>query len=247
MSVLGDLTKAVDNNFQVDTIYLDFRKAFDSVPHRRLLKEVNAYGISSPVLNWLGNFLNGRKQRVVIDGQRSEWNPDLSKIPQGSILGPILFIIFVNDIQDVVRCLFKMFADDCKIYNNILSATDQQQLQEDIDCLCQWIKDWLLKFNIKKCKFVSFGNEKFHNDYNMTDENRNVHKLVRDYSEKDLSVLFTNNLNFETHINDTVNKVNKIIGLISRKFTFMDKSFFLTLYRSLVHSLLDYGNLIYFP
>ncbi|WAR21886.1 hypothetical protein MAR_015860, partial [Mya arenaria] len=110
-----------------------------------------------------------------------------------------------------------------------------------------WSKDWLLKFNIKKCKIVSFGNEKFYNDYNMIDENGNVHKLVRDFSEKDLGVLFTNNLNFETHINNTVNKVNKIIGLIRRKFTFMDKSLFLTLYKSLVRSHLDYGNLIYFP
>ncbi|WAQ99940.1 hypothetical protein MAR_024313 [Mya arenaria] len=128
-----------------------------------------------------------------------------------------------------------------------LSEIFQKSLQEDIDRLCQWSKNWLLKFNIKKCKIVSFGNEKFYNDYNMIDENGNVHKLARDFSEKDLGVLFTNNLNFETHINNTVNKVNKIIGLIRRKFTFMDKSLFLTLYKSLVRSHLDYGNLIYFP
>ena len=247
LSVLEDWTEALDKDLQVDTIYLDFKKAFDSVPHRRLLKKLNGYGISGSILKWLKNFLNDRQQRVVIDGQKSDWQNVLSGIPQGSILGPVLFIIFVNDLPDVVGCLCKMFADDCKIYNSINSVIEQQRLQEDIDRLCEWSKDWLLKFNINKCKIVSYGKEKFHNDYHILDENGNTHDLTRDDVEKDLGVLFTNKLNFESHINNTVNKVNRIIGLIRRKFTYIDKSLFLTLYKSLIRSNLDYGNLVYFP
>ena len=247
LSVLEDWTETIDNSLQVDTVYLDFRKAFDSVPHRRLLKKVEAYGISGKILNWLRSFLDGRLQRVVVNGQKSDWNTVISGIPQGSILGPILFIIFVNDFSDVVGCTCKLFADDCKLYNEISSRAEQQQLQEDIDRLCQWSKDWLLKFNIKKCKIVSFGPEKFHADYQMMDDDGTIHQLAREDSEKDLGVLFTNNLNFEKHINNTVNKANTIIGLIKRNFTYMDKSLFLTLYKSLVRSHLDYGNLIYYP
>ena len=149
----------------------------------------------------------------------------------------------------VVGCLCKMFADDCKIYQGIESINEQQQLQADIDRLCKWSKDWLLNFNISKCKIVSFGNEKFNFNYNILDGDGHVHNLTRDDSEKDLGILFTNNLNFESHISSTVNKVNRIIGLIRRKFTHMDKSLFLTLYKenSLIRSHMDYGDLVYYP
>ena len=147
----------------------------------------------------------------------------------------------------VVGCLCKMFADDCKIYQGIESINEQQQLQADIDRLCKWSKDWLLNFNISKCKIVSFGNEKFNFNYNILDGDGHVHNLTRDDFEKDLGILFTNNLNFESHISSTVNKVNRIIGLIRRKFTHMDKSLFLTLYKALIRSHMDYGDLVYYP
>ncbi|WAR18395.1 hypothetical protein MAR_000233 [Mya arenaria] len=124
---------------------------------------------------------------------------------------------------------------------------DQQHLQEDIDNLCQWSKDWLLKFNVQKCKVVSFGRKRVDTDYHMTDRDGNIQQLKREDSEKDLGVLFTESLSFEKHISNTLNKANMIIGLIRRKFTHIDNTRFLTLYKSLVRSHLDYGNLIYFP
>ena len=151
LTVMEDWTEALDNNLQVDTVYLDFKKAFDSVPHKRLVKKLEKYGITGNLLKWLKNFLYERKQRVVINGKSSKWSDVLSRIPQGSILGPLLFIIYISDLPGVVGSVCKLFADDCKLYRNIESEADMMELQEDIERLCKWSRDWLLGFNIKKC------------------------------------------------------------------------------------------------
>lgn len=247
LTVLEDWTQYIDNDEQVDTLYFDFCKAFDSVPHKRLLHKVKGYGIKGKLFGWLEDFLRNRQQRVIVNGASSSWTDVLSGIPQGSILGPILFIIFVNDLPEVVGNVCKLFADDCKLYRNIRNPLDQQDLQDDIDRLCKWSEKWLLKFNATKCKSVSYGNARHENQYTLLDHNENRHNLTRDDSEKDLGIHFTRTLNFEDHINHTVNKVNKITGLIKRTFKYMDKNLFLTLYKSLIRSHLDYGSLVYYP
>ena len=244
---MNEWSEALDNNIQVGTVYLDFRKAFDSVPHRRLLKKLAGYGIKGILLEWLKNFLNGRKQRVVINGKASEWTNVLSGIPQGSILGPVLFIIFINDLPGVVGSVCKLFADDCKLYKNIESEADLKELQDDILRLCHWSKEWLLGFNFKKCKIVSYGNCQFEYEYYMTDNQNNQYKLSTEESERDLGILFKSNFKFDEHIDNTVNKVNRIIGLIKRKFNYIDSELFLTLYKALIRTHLDYGNLIFYP
>ena len=125
-----------------------FKKAFDSVPHKRLIKKLEGYEIKGILLKWFKNFLNGRQQRVVINGKASDWTNVLSGFPQGSILGPILFIIFINDLPGVAGNVCKLFADDCKLYKNIKSEVDLKELQEDIYRLCQWSKEWLLGFRL---------------------------------------------------------------------------------------------------
>ena len=107
---------------------------------KRLIKKLAGYGIDGTLLTWLKNFLNERKQRVVINGKASKWNDVLSGIPQGSILGPVLFILYINDLPGVVGSVCQLFADDCKLYRNIKSEADLRELQEDIDRLCQWSK-----------------------------------------------------------------------------------------------------------
>ena len=146
-----------------------------------------------------------------------------------------------------VGSVFRLFADDCKLYRNIKCDADLNELQDDIDRLCKWSKDWLLGFNIKKCKVVSYGKIHFEMESSLTDSNNKSHTLSTDDSECDLVILFKTNLKFDEHINKVVNKVNSIIGLIRRKFTHIDKSLFLTLYKLLVRSHLDYGNLIVYP
>ena len=196
---------------------------------------------------WLKNFLKQRQQRVVINGNLSKWTDVLSGIPQGSILGPILFILYINDLPGVMGSECKLFADDCKLYHNIASEADQKELQEDIEILCKWSKDWLLGFNIKMCKVVSFRNVQFDYEYGMTDTQNNLHVLSIEDSENDHGIIFKKNLKFDEHINNTVNKLNRIIGLIKTIFTYMDKDQFFTLYIILARSHLDNGNLVFYP
>ena len=119
-----------------------------------------------------------------------------------------------------------LFADDCKLYRNIESEADMMELQEDIERLCKWSRDWLSGFNIKKCKVISFGNIHFEIEYSLTDSENNSHTLSLEDSECDLGILFKKNLNFDEHIDKVVNKVNRISGLIRRKFTHIDKNIF---------------------
>ena len=100
-------------------IYLDFKKAFDKVPHERLLRKLHGYGIRGKVYSWIKEFLSNRRQRVVVNGQCSDWKNVTSGIPQGSVLGPILFVIFINDMPDAIACCMKLYADDAKVYNRV--------------------------------------------------------------------------------------------------------------------------------
>ena len=132
-------------------IIMDFAKAFDKVPNRRLLYKLDYYGIRGSTHKWITSWLSGRFQKVVLDGQASDPVPVLSGVPQGSVLGPVLFLIFINDLPENIRSSVRLFADDCVLYRNIESHTDCQILQDDLNSLAQWEADWQMKFNIAKC------------------------------------------------------------------------------------------------
>ena len=131
LSVLHTIGRNLDKNIQTDIIYLDFAKAFDTVDHNVLLSKLKAYGVSGQLLTWFANYLSGRLQRVVIDGATSQWAPVTSGVPQGSLLGPLLFIIFINDLPDVAigDVFTSLYADDTKVYRNINTI--------ETACLCR--------------------------------------------------------------------------------------------------------------
>ena len=124
LEVLDYWNKSVDEGKQVDTIYLDIRKAFDSFSHRRLVEKLEAYGIEGEVLEWVRDLLKGRRQRVMLNGKSSDWMDVSSGVPQGSMLGSVLFIIYINDMPDMLRKYCKMFADDAKLYSAIETTDD---------------------------------------------------------------------------------------------------------------------------
>ena len=146
---IDDFARALDNNNQVDVEILDMSKAFDKVPHERLALKLHHYGIRGSVLTWLQSFLRGRSQQVVLDGHYSTPCDVISGVPQGSVLGPTLFLIYINDIVDGIQSTIRLFADDCLIYRCISSPADQCILQEHLN-ICQhgrlhgrWISMWV--------------------------------------------------------------------------------------------------------
>lgn len=151
---MEDWSSYVEEDESWDTIYLDFAKAFDSVPHQRLLRKVSAYGIKGQLLSRIKDFLTERRQYVSVKGEVSSWKNVISGVPQGSVLGPILFIIYINDLPGVIRSTVKIFADDTKIYNK---DSTSDILQQDLDAFFVWSKLWQLCFNVDKCKTIDFG------------------------------------------------------------------------------------------
>ena len=150
--LVSNLDRALNRNHrQTDVIIMDFAKAFDKVPQWRLLYKLDYYVIRGSTHKWITSWLSGRLQKVVLDGQASDPVPVLSGVPQGSVLGPVLFLIFINDLPENIRSSVRLFADDCELYRNIESPMDTQILQDDLNSLAQWETDWQMKFNVAKC------------------------------------------------------------------------------------------------
>ena len=230
-------------------VYLDFSKAFDSVNHSKLIEKLGYAGIGGTLLAWFNNYLEGRLQRVVINGAHSDLLPVTSGVPQGSILGPLLFVIFINDMPSCVSPVTRiaLFADDAKLYRTISSTDDQVALQNDLNALNNWSKTWDIDFNAKKCVVLQVKTRKRHHvasvDYKLGD-----HNLLSVASQNDLGIIVTNNLNWKMHINQMICKANRILGLI--RHTCNDVKDPLTrkiLYLAHVRPILEYGSEIWNP
>ena len=166
LEVIHDWAAVIEDKKPVDVIYFDYKKAFDSVPFGRLLVKLYAYGIRGKLLQWIREFLVDRKQKVSANNNSSNFVPVTSGIPQGSVLRPILFLIYVNDLPEVVSSTVKLFVDDTELYRAIENEEDKIQLQEDLNNLQRWSEKWLLPFNVAKCKVLHLGP---HNkEYNYT-------------------------------------------------------------------------------
>ena len=151
---MEDFTEYIEKKVSFDVVYLNFRKSFDTVPHCRLLEKLKGYGIIGKALNWIQAFLSGRTQKVRINDATSSRADILSGIPQGSILGPILFTIFINDLPESVQSNCNFFADDTKLYDN---SANHAKLQSDLCSLQEWSNTWNLQFNVSKCNVMRYG------------------------------------------------------------------------------------------
>lgn len=246
--LLNYLNKCIDKIVEgnvVDSIYLDFAKAFDSVPHKRLLHKIASYGITGNILRWIEAFLTDRTQTVKVNESTSDLAAVLSGIPQGSVLGPILFIIYINDLLDNIKSDGLLFADDTKIFHTILSRDDALALQSDIDKLEKWSDTWLLKFNPDKCHVLSLG--RFENIKHTQRYSIYGAELEHVFEEKDLGVTIDSELNFDGHIALKVKKANALVGIIRRTFSFLNCNLFRKLYTSFVRPHLEYAQVIWAP
>ena len=165
LHALNNWTISWDEHLSADVVYFDFSKAFDSVPHARLLLKLQAYGINGQLLSWFKNFLTGRCQCVKINSVLSSWTHVSSGVPQGSVLGPLMFALYINDLPSLVSSQLLMFADDIKLYRSIRSVEDCFVLQNDINVILDWSRHWLLSFNVSKCKVLHIGNTPYTGNY----------------------------------------------------------------------------------
>ena len=139
-----DLSKYLNNKSQINMIIMDFSKSFDTVPHNRLLNKLKRYA-------WISKFLTCHEQRVVVSGEHSPWTHVKSGVPQGTVLGPLLFLIYINDLPNNIHSTVRLIADDCVLYREINTQLDSQKLQKDLDELTKWEHDWQMHFNPDKC------------------------------------------------------------------------------------------------
>ena len=147
---LEEITKWIDEGSPVDIIYLDFQKAFDKVPHQRLLLKLKTHGIGDGI--WIEQWLTDRRQRVVVDGEVSNWKSVLSGVSQGSVLGPVLFLIYISDLDDNIASNVLKFVDETKVFRKVNTNGDRQHLQNDLDRLVKWSEKWQMLLNFGKCK-----------------------------------------------------------------------------------------------
>ena len=235
LECLFDWTAAYDKGTGVDVIYLYFRKAFDTVPHKRLLYKLHHLGIRGHALAWIEGFLSRRRQRVVLRNGVSNWKPVTSGVPQGSILGPILFLLYVNDIPDYVSTTAKMFADDTKVYSKI------NTLQDDLNSLTVWFKLWLLEFNAEKCVVLRIKKSlDYHSSLNGV-------YLQEVEEQKDLGIKVCNILSPTKHIQDIAKKARQKIAMLRRFFTGFDAKKVSILYKSLIRPALEYASAAWSP
>lgn len=239
---LDEWTEALDKGDPLDTIYLDFRKAFDTVPHKRLSNKIKSYGIGGKISTWIADYLRGRTQRVSVNGSTSNWSDVTSGIPQGSVLGPILFVIFINDLPDAVDSVTRIFADDTKMYGRVVTEDDRECIQRDIERLSEWSEEWQLKFNTSKCSVMHLGQNNPKHTYTMKNNAGQDERLEVTDLEKDLGLHVDNKLTFHQHTSTTVGKANRILGIIKRTFTTRDNEVIKRLYTTMVRPILEYGN-----
>ena len=244
ISIVDEFTFQLDKGGQTDAIFLDFAKAFDKVPHERLLAKLVSVGITGNVHRWIENFLKGRTQEVVVGGEKSNCGQVTSGVPQGSVLGPTLFLVYINDLPDSIRSKVCLFADDTLLFRHIYSVNDCVTLNEDLIKLQNWEEQWLMKFNVAKCNVLTITKKRnpIIFDYKLHGET-----LEKVQSSKYLGVEITKNLSWGKHIDQITSKANKTSAFIHRNLKGCPEKTQTHCFKSLVRPILEYASAVWDP
>lgn len=237
---------SLESGSQVDVIFTDFKKAFDTIDQNALLRTLDNLGFGNPLLSWLSSYLNSRRQFVTINGVLSDLCIIPSGVPQGGHLSPLLFILYINSLPDyLLYSKVLLFADDIKLFLKINSSSDCLLLQSDLDTFSDWANHLNLDLNISKCHAMSFSRKPspISNTYSLEGFPVNRVSII-----KDLGIYFTPTLSFEFHINNIIGRALKVLGFIKRNTANFSSIFCLrVLYLSLVRSILEYGVVVWHP
>ena len=244
LQTIHDLAKSINNCEQTDSILLDFSKAFDKVCHRKLLLKLQHYGICGNILFWITDFLKERTQRVVVRGTSSKVTAVLSGVPQGTVLGPLLFLVYINDMPLVTTSKIALFADDSYIYRSIKSKEDADMLQADLDKLVIWENDWSMQLHPDKCKLLRITNKR-----NIIDASYSIHglRLENVNKAKYLGVTLTKKLSWKTHISVICTKENHARFFLQRNLVKSSKDTRLRCYKTFVRPIVEYASTVWDP
>ena len=245
IETIDDIARHLSDGNQVDVILLDFEKAFDKVPHSRLLNKLDFYGVRGKVNNWIKAFLSNRKQQVVLEGAKSSQEDVLSGVPQGTVLGPLLFLAYINDMPGCSDSNVRLFADDSLLYRVIQMPEDSKQLQLDLQALEQWEKEWLMSFNASKCSLIRICPKA--NDTKETNYMLHGQTLALEEASKYLGVTLTSNLSWNKHVENVAAKGNRTLGFVKRNLRECTKPVKAASYTTLVRPVLEYASTIWDP
>ena len=244
LTTIHKIWQANENIHQVDAIILDFAKAFDTVPHRRLLHKLHHFGIEGSLHQWISSFLVGRQQSVNIQGASSKPVDVMSGVPQGTVLGPLLFLMYINDLPDGLASKVCLFADDCVVYRPITSPSDCDILQKDLKNLEKWEEKWMMSFKPDKCNILRFSRKttKIEFSYKLSG-----HYLQAVSSHKYLGVSLSGDMKWNTHIDKVVAKANGMLGFVRRNLSNAPRNVKIQAYKSLVRPHIEYCSSVWDP
>jgi len=230
-----------DAGLQTDVIILDFSRAFDTVPHSKLLYKLEHYGVRGPILAWLTSFLTERTMRVVLEGESSDEVAVESGVPQGTVLGPLLFLCHINDLPDSVKSTVRLFADDCLLYRVIRTFQDHLALQADLKRLEEWASQWGMRFNTQKC-YVLPTKSKSQFFYSLGE-------AILQHVEQNpyLGIQLSSDLKWSTHITGLCKKIGSTIGFLRRNLQNCPQECRRLAYIALIRSSLEYAAVVWDP
>ena len=245
LEYLGDVSESIDKEIPWVTFIGDFAKAFDKVPFKILLKKLEKHGVKGKLFKWIENWTKDRKQRVVLNGTESDWADVISSVVQGSVLGPILFLIFINDLDIKIQekapgvKLYK-FADDSKIGQSITTKEDLKKFQEAIDALVEWCEFNGMQLHPDKCSIMKFGNA--------IEENFNLmgKQVIETECERDLGVYVSSDLKSSKHVKAISGKANGVLSRLKRAVTYRNETF-IDLYKVYVRPILEANSVAWNP
>ena len=246
ITTINDFAEGLSEHQQIDAIFLDFSKAFDKVDHAGLLLKLKDLGIRNSLLKWVESFLSGRSQRVLVEGNVSSPRPVLSGVPQGTVLGPLLFLVYINDINEGLShgTKIKLFADDSLLYRTIKTPNDSKILQDDLNTLQKWEINWKMEFHPGKCQLLRVTNKKTHIPYSYSIHNEILQETE---SVKYLGVIIDKHLSWKQQYNNINKKASNILALLRRNTHSLPLRVKNTYYKALVQPILDYGCCVWDP